>query len=891
MWHSFYEWSLNHAPTHTHSILDTAVNTLADGHHRTHYNTPHCTLLYVHWADYMTAPMDYYADVWQEGIGRELGLFYCSWADCCEREGCWDEADGVYMKGLMAQAQPLGELIAAYNAFKLRWAEQRRSTESGAGVGVVASENKKRSAGVAAGQQQEVNASTAKHAKTAAIPAARSAPATSSGDERSAHGHLIIRLLLTDRLLMLLHMVFPYAVSSDEPGYNPAVLFHNSIEQQFEQARARHWRSTHVPPPPSQPASAELAQPAAKPAKRQALRRMDLSPSHFQPPTTASAPSPTSASVGPSAASRSESNDLASFFHMDATADSVVSNVRPSSPTMFTKAAADEVDAMWHDTTSVAPILTATASAASNASEADGRPSYSFTSRSLTSELNQVQTRTPASTMPDYRSRPSPVSFNIHEDTELIALNTRVEPQPAVSFSVYQDTALLSPQSLAKLRSAGPSEQEAEYDEPANSRTSVGIATPLSAASAGNTRAATLIGLTPILETSRESDASSLSNMSIRSSSSITTATPAAATPSLRSTAVPAATPLPVVPSVLIVDSPASPSAIDPFSSATRSLILGDLHFSTEPAVTIVQHNQPCADEVKALLVGDGVEGGTMEMGELFLRVEKRMKDEEGEEREHDGGLHVYGVQDMDSGEYHVLHVLPTQLLWSHYISHCLTTRLAAHPTAASCLHLVSSSHLFSDLCCSLLPPSTDYICLSSLLLAYKRKGKVMGEALVHYYTAELLHCLLLLSSASIVHCGLSAACVLIPAVSPPSVDWTADRPATWVAHSVRVGQWQSAVDVQVLGREAVDERVDVKGLVRIIRAMGSVGGAGKGVLAAAVVRLECAVGESEGGSVSVRHLMEVKEDVERWLMGEGGARARLLKRLLCEQSVMLSSA
>ena len=187
MWHAFYDWSLIHAPTQTHSILDTAVNTLADGHHRTHYNTPHCTLLFVQWADYMTAPVDYYADVWQEGIGRELGLFYCSWADCCERESCWDEADGVYMKGLMAQAQPLGELITAYNQFKLRWAEQRRSKDGGAAVSAVASENKKRSAGATGAQHEDEQRTAAKHQKTAVAAAASGASSTESRDERSAH--------------------------------------------------------------------------------------------------------------------------------------------------------------------------------------------------------------------------------------------------------------------------------------------------------------------------------------------------------------------------------------------------------------------------------------------------------------------------------------------------------------------------------------------------------------------------------------------------------------------------------------------------------------------------------------------------------------------------------
>ena len=683
---------------------------------------------------------------------------------------------------------------------------------------------------------------------------------------------------------------------SDQPGYDPAVLLHGEAEQQFEEARAWHWRTTHPPPPPALPQQA-VTEPAAapiKPPKRQALRRMDLSPSFVQPPAAAPASSPAPAAVT-TPTSRTESNDLASFFQADARADSSsAQSVGQSSPTMFTRAAADEVDAMFHDTTNLVPVQSAAASLAAVAVEADGRPSYTFTSRSLTSELGAVQSRTPASAQPDYRCRPSPVSFNIHEDTELIALSAASQRQPApTSFTVYQDTALLSPQSLASLRTTEPFEQQTENEEhlmdgPARDGASVGTATPAPSASASgiSARAASLIGLTPILETSRESDASSLSNMSIRSSSSLTTHTPAASTPSVRSALLPTTTPLPA-PSIVIVDSPASPSAIDPFSAATRALILHDLHFATEPAVRVVQHDQSAGEEVRALLTAaDSAEGSTVEVGELFLRVERRAREEEADA----GGLCVYGVQDMDSGDYHVMHVQPTPSLWTHYISHCLATRLAQHPTAASSLHLVSSSHLFADACCSFLPPSTDYVSLSSLLSAYKRSGKVMGEALVHYYTAELLHCLLLLSAASVVHCCLSPCCVLLPSASPPSADWTADRPPAWSAHCVRLGQWQSAVDVLVLGREAVDERMDVKGLLRLVRAMGGGGAAGKGVLAAAVVRLECAVGEAEGGSVSVRHVAEVKEDVERWLMGEGGARARLLKKLLCEQSVMLSS-
>ena len=185
MWRAFYEWSITHAPAHSHSILDTAVNTLADGNHRAHYNTPHCTLLFVAWAEYMAAPIDYYADVWQEGIGRELSLFYASWADCCEREGGWEDADGVYMKGLLAQAQPLGELIAAYNQFKLRWAEQRRAQTAKDAVG--ASESKKRSASDTAVQHEETRGNAAKQAKTEPTAAPKRAVLVSSaGDERSA---------------------------------------------------------------------------------------------------------------------------------------------------------------------------------------------------------------------------------------------------------------------------------------------------------------------------------------------------------------------------------------------------------------------------------------------------------------------------------------------------------------------------------------------------------------------------------------------------------------------------------------------------------------------------------------------------------------------------------
>ena len=196
MWYTFYEWSLTHAtPAVTQSILETAVNALADGTHRSHYNNPHCTLLFVQWAEYMAQPMEYYGDVWQEGIGRELGLFYTNWADCCEGQGCWDEADSVYMKGLMAQAQPLGELIAAYNQFKQRWAEQRRRKDEAGEVSASTSASKKRSA------SEDAGTSAAKQAKTASVAVPQTVPAAASGDERSVnpslHSILVRSLAMT----------------------------------------------------------------------------------------------------------------------------------------------------------------------------------------------------------------------------------------------------------------------------------------------------------------------------------------------------------------------------------------------------------------------------------------------------------------------------------------------------------------------------------------------------------------------------------------------------------------------------------------------------------------------------------------------------------------------
>ena len=622
-------------------------------------------------------------------------------------------------------------------------------------------------------------------------------------------------------------------------------------------------------------------------------------------------PAPPSAATTPSSSRTRE--DLASFLQLSTSTlpNPVPSRSQPS-PTVHTRAAMDDVDAMFRDTTATSLLPSRPSSSSS---------SSAFNATSLTAELLPLPPTTPHLPLTDAKSRPSPLAFNIHEDTELIrppASTPSISSTPSM-FQVYEDTALIA---ASARRAVGQDEEEEEEelevalqtDETITARLAGGGTTPTSAAS--TYRGASLVGLTPIMETSRESDASSLSNVSMRSTSSLSSQTASFhPTSTTRHPAHPHPTPSHPSPSPRTHSHPAHPtntasgdgSAINPLASSIQQLILADLNVGGSDGVTVEGGRAP--EEVQGMARGEvgGVVGGDVDVGSWWLRVEggregEGVEEGEGQERRKTVVMHV---TDMSSNTLHALHLHQPSSLWAHHMSSVIRARLPAAAQAA--LQLVTATHAYEELSASLVPmPSHGTLTLAALLTAYRRRGQTLPSLLAAFYLHSLLHSLLALASAQVLHCALSPAVCHVASDVLVTDDWQAELPSPWPMQGLSLSMWTSALDLAVWeGEEGEWRAADEKGAARVLWAMvggeeasveevgmgrlkGTRGGKVGGLDGAGVVRRLWGAG---GGAGGVKVLMELRRELEVWMMGEGGARTRQVKRLLCEQSVMLSSS
>ena len=666
-------------------------------------------------------------------------------------------------------------------------------------------------------------------------------------------------------------------VCRDVPGYDERLLLLDGVESQFEEHRALRWRRSRpnptptpspLPPPPHvQGSPSARPPPPHRPAQRKALEPVQLP----IPAASASIPTPTSSPPLSSPTTPSHTRvDLAAFLQSTTPSIASLPRAQPS-PTIHTRAAMDDVDAMFRD-------VTATLSTRP--------PSNAFCTSSLTAELSLA---TPAQGTIDRKARPSPVSFNIHEDTELIkGLTPFPSPPPSSipapsfhpNFPMSDDSALL-PRPPAMMTVGSFQVYEDGEEDDVVLQTDEVIARGVEAqtpTSMGRGRRVSLIGLTPIIETSRESDVSSLSNVSVRSTSSLSSHPP---------------TRTPAPPSPL-----AEAASINPLATSIQSLILTDLNVSSSQNVT--SSPTPAPTEVTSLLTST-CEGMDVDIGGWWLRVEGRRTGEdvdegEGAERRQ---LRVFTVTDMNTGSPHTLHLHTPPSLWEHHMSALVRDRAGGVASL-----LVGASHVFTDVSCSLLPsPTYATITLAELLSAYHKKGQALPPLLSAFYLHSLLHSLLSLSSVGLLHCALSPSTLHLPCDLLPTDDWQVGLTPAWVSQGLTVGMWTSGVDLGVWESEEGEWRGgDGRGAARVVWAMvqgqGGVEDVGKGRIKGGlkvggaegweVVKRLWGAGGGEGG---VKVLREVKKEMEVWLMGEGGTRARQVKKLLCTQTVMLSSS
>ena len=127
VWYSLYEWTCAHAVAQLQRLLETALELLQSD--PAYPSSSQYVGLWLAYARLCPDPLPFYTDMYTQGVGSSLTSLYAHWADALEGGGREDEADAVYMKGLLMQANPLTELIARYGAFKKRLAEKGRQQQ------------------------------------------------------------------------------------------------------------------------------------------------------------------------------------------------------------------------------------------------------------------------------------------------------------------------------------------------------------------------------------------------------------------------------------------------------------------------------------------------------------------------------------------------------------------------------------------------------------------------------------------------------------------------------------------------------------------------------------------------------------------------------------------
>lgn len=103
--------------------------------------------LWIKYIDMQPSPPQMYQMLYQRGVGTQLAAFYIGWAHYFDSAGAFKQAESIFNLALQTNAQPLEELRAAQNKFRMSVA-QRMLYDDGS--------SKKRSASSLAEQRQQI---------------------------------------------------------------------------------------------------------------------------------------------------------------------------------------------------------------------------------------------------------------------------------------------------------------------------------------------------------------------------------------------------------------------------------------------------------------------------------------------------------------------------------------------------------------------------------------------------------------------------------------------------------------------------------------------------------------------------------------------------------------
>lgn len=804
-------------------------------------------------------------------IGTKLAMFYQAYALVLEQQGDVEWADRVYMDGLINQASPMEVLVQNYEKFKGRTKNIQKKAQE---------------------EQSSAPVRSFVSSSAVVVPSSSSSSFSSSSSASSASIRAVETIAHDVSLLM----------------------GENGSEFQFEEVRARAYlqrraeerRLREEEEEEERENKMEMTMAVNSSIQvfnsRKSLGNVAFSSSSSS--FSSSSASASSACIGTPTAPLA-SNSFQSF--LDFKCDNAQSTPSlPShhaltmpSPTVFTKSAIDDVEAMFKDSSS--PSCSPSSSSSSSAPPLDSF--VAFQTKSLTAELGSMQSQGPCSESPEpqshsmdsfmqqHRSRPSPVAFAIfndeitannqvqmhenEENNESIQFNEAPMCASSSSIPIYEDTEFLSlpapvyasnrPFSCfqdeiqpSPIRMNRREEEEEEEEEEESHRPLQPISifndeneAPLSSSSLNSTISSSIrrplqrrdslslktpVGshsepsneekeepqnpnlnpsinqiepqyqghlLTPILETSHESDGSSVGSMTnprvnLSNRQSFTPNHPLLPSSSSSSSSSP---PLPL-------SDLDSSNTIDPFDFSLRQAILFDQKVSNQVGFNDKSHEM-ASFSLEAVLQGEEMD---LNVEERLLHVDSYEPDEDST---HSNALFCFKVNDIVENEDYTLRVCSPADAWDFFISSELRQRLLGHEESLKRFQLASEFYLYRNLSCSL-SPSTEANApsLKQILQLYQAKGQAMDDSLVLFYAIEMLRLLHLLHSNCIIHANLNLSQLLFiseeasdsPVMASTGSAWTAGSAACgglWASKYLRLIGFQHSIDLKLFPSSA----------------------------------------------------------------------------------------
>lgn len=516
-----------------------------------------------------------------------------------------------------------------------------------------------------------------------------------------------------------------------------------------------------------------------------------MQPRYARKKAAAVAPAPVVASKSP----MPRASVAAAAAALDSTPDHTGFHSHHPSPTVCTRAAMDDIEAMFKDQSPGAArtpasngrSATTSSSSRGNAFTQSAGPAVPFSTRSLTKEIPPMadQLVDPYSS----RGRPSPVAFAVFTDEEMQTRNialaaadaARAEakrsqgvgmmvfvdpdmenkpPAPAAAAAASSFAAAGSKRQALRAVVSVPAEEEEEENEYTTSNSK------------------SYPPLTPIAEVN-ESDMSHASSAAAAAAAAaagiaaeVTTEASAEPTDGILDPFDPSQrvqwiNELGVLSSAGVVDLTAGPA---PFSltevanGSTSQLELGDALFQvTQVHALPSSFSSMSAAEKSLTLVAENLLDG----GESLLRI---------------GGV-------SELMEMHMGSTVLSRLLQNDPSSEALIRSLFLLPTSAL---------VWEDTCVTVSPVSSAGT-LGSLLSLYASRGQRMDERLVVYYCHELLKLLQILHVNSVLHLGLSTHSIWCryeeQGAEGWSDTWNADSEGGWAQKGLALSNFSAGID------------------------------------------------------------------------------------------------